>query len=373
MDCTAFDRLMMQSALTMARRGLGATGSNPSVGAVLADPKKRTLIARATTAPGGRPHAETQALEAAGPAAAGASLYVTLEPCTHFGGTPPCVNAIREAAVARVIIGMQDPDPRVAGAGISSLRQAGIAVQTGLFGKAAQSVTRGHILRVTEARPFVQLKLAMDRDGTVPRGADGKPAWVTGPLARRAAHMLRAEADAIVVGRGTVEADDPLLTCRLPGLERRSPTPVVLSQSAQLPMKAKLFSSNHMPPALVITAEGQATSAAMEHLQAAGADVMTAPATRNELDITAVLQQLAEGGITRLLVEGGVQTWSAFAASGKVDEFYVFVSGGAETPLSASAVSNLVRNVIGASPGPVKDQRNWGDDRIYIFTGNAVA
>jgi diaminohydroxyphosphoribosylaminopyrimidine deaminase / 5-amino-6-(5-phosphoribosylamino)uracil reductase len=370
-DCAAFDRQMMQSAVLMARRGLGATGSNPSVGAVLANPKTRTLISRATTAHGGRPHAETQAINAAGEAAKGASLYVTLEPCSHFGGTPPCVNAIREAGISRVSIGMQDPDPRVAGSGIAALRQAGVAVQTGLLGKQCQAVTRGHALRVSQDRPFVQLKLALNRKGQVPQGAGGQPNWVTGPLARRAAHVLRAEADAILVGRATLEADDPMLNCRLPGLENRSPMPVVLSQSGNVSPAGKLFAGAQAHPAWVITSQGRGETQAKACLGSSNATIMAVPVTADGLDISSVLSQLAEEGITRLLVEGGVETWSKFAAAAVVDELQVFIGGGASEPLSAAEVSVRVAGLIGAPPGPAIDQRNWGDDRLYIFAGNA--
>ena len=203
MSFTPFDHHMMGIALTLARRGFGTTAPNPSVGAVIADEATGEVIARGLTRPGGRPHAETQALERAGERARGATLYVTLEPCAHHGKTPPCADAVIAAGIRRVVIGAGDPDPRVAGEGSARMRAAGILVETGLLADEADWVTRGHILRVTEQRPFVQLKMALSAEGHVPRGKGGAPKFVTGAEARAAGHLLRAEADAILVGSGT--------------------------------------------------------------------------------------------------------------------------------------------------------------------------
>ncbi len=174
----------MQIALSMARRGLGTTAPNPSVGAVVVDPATGEVIARGWTQPGGRPHAETVALQRAGSRAQGATMYVTLEPCSHYGKTPPCANAIIEAGVSRAVVGILDPDPRVAGRGIDMLRAAGIEVRRGVRAREADRMTRGHILRVTERRPLIQLKMALDGNGQIARGVGGQPRWVTGPLAR---------------------------------------------------------------------------------------------------------------------------------------------------------------------------------------------
>ncbi len=186
---TDFDRHMMSIALTMARRALGTVAPNPAVGAVVADTETGELIARGMTQPGGRPHAETEALERAGDRARGKTVYVTLEPCAHFGKTPPCADALISSGVRRVVVGIEDPDSRTAGQGIARLRAAGIEVETGLMADEARWVTLGHILRVTEQRPFVQLKLALAADGSLPRGHDGKPAWVTGTEARARGHL----------------------------------------------------------------------------------------------------------------------------------------------------------------------------------------
>ncbi len=232
---------MMRLALHVARRGLGNTAPNPAVGAVIAEPSRGEIIARGWTQPGGRPHAETEAIRRAGARARGATLYVTLEPCAHFGKTPPCANAIIEAGLARVVVGTGDPDPRTKGQGIARLQDAGIEVREGVLEAACRRMTLGHILRVTKQRPFVQLKMAFAADGAVPRGAKGKPLFVTGAEARAQGHLLRAEADAILVGAGTVIDDDPELTCRLPGLEGQSPVRVVLAGSGTFQTPRRFF------------------------------------------------------------------------------------------------------------------------------------
>ncbi len=199
-----------QATLFQARRNLGWTAPNPSVGTVIADPNTGEIIASAVTARDGRPHAEVLALHEAGPRARGAILFTTLEPCSHFGATPPCANAIVEAGISTVIYGSADPDPRVSGQGFATLQAHGIAVARGQDQFVAESdwINLGHTLRVTAARPFVQLKLAIDAAGRVPAG-NGKPVWVTGEEARAQAHLLRAQADAILVGRSTIDKDDP--------------------------------------------------------------------------------------------------------------------------------------------------------------------
>ncbi len=228
------DLANMDLALRMAWRGVGRTGANPSVGAVIVDAITGEIIARGTTAEGGRPHAETQAIARAGERARGATMYVTLEPCSHFGKTPPCADAVVDAGIARVVVGVEDPDLRVSGRGIERLRRAGIEVVTGVLAAECRRATLGHIRRVTLNRPFVQVKLAVGADGLVPHGEGGKPVWVTGPEARAQAHLLRAQADAILIGIGTARADDPDLTCRLPGMAARSPLRVVLDSDFTL-------------------------------------------------------------------------------------------------------------------------------------------
>src|SRR5918997_3947425 len=214
----ASDARFMRLALSVGARHLGRTWANPSVGAVLVDQERGTVLAQRATGEGGRPHAERVALDAAGPAARGATLYVTLEPCSHHGRTPPCADAIVAAGIARVVGALDDPDPRVAGLGYARLRAAGIAVTVGVGAPEAARAHRGHVLRGTEGRPALTLKLAQTADGFAARRS-GPRLLITGERANARVHLLRAHADAVMVGVETVNADDPLLTVRLPGLE----------------------------------------------------------------------------------------------------------------------------------------------------------
>ena len=211
------DLLHMRAALALARRGLGNAWPNPAVGCVLV--KEGRVIGRGWTQPGGRPHAETEALRRAGDAARGATAYVTLEPCSHHGRTPPCCEALAEAGIARVVMAMRDPDPRVNGRGLAMLRGAGIAVEEGLLEAEARALNAGFFRRIQAGMPVVTLKLASTLDGRIAT-ASGESRWITGAAARREVHALRARHDAILVGSGTVLADDPDLTCRIPGMER---------------------------------------------------------------------------------------------------------------------------------------------------------
>src|ERR1700733_5049298 len=226
------DARFMSLALALGRRGLGNTWPNPAVGAVVVrdDGGAPVIVGRGWTQPGGRPHAEVEALRRAGAAARGATLYVTLEPCSHHGKTPPCADAVIASGIARVVSALEDPNPEVAGQGHARLRAAGIAVDIGLCAAEAAHDHAGHFRRIRDKRPHIILKLAVSSDEK--RGAAGrKPVAISGEAARARMHLLRAQCDAILVGIGTVRADDPLLTCRLPGMEARSPVRVVLDRA----------------------------------------------------------------------------------------------------------------------------------------------
>ncbi len=319
----SLDRQMMAMALTMARRGLGQTAPNPAVGAVLVDPATGEIVARGWTQPGGRPHAETEAIRRAGARAKGATLYVTLEPCSHHGKTPPCCDAVIAAGIGRVVCAIGDPDPRVAGRGLDRLRANGVAVTQSVLAEEAHWMTRGHIVRVTERRPLVQLKLALSASGEVPRGGAGQPTWVTGPEARAHGHLLRAEADAILVGRGTVADDDPELTCRLPGLAHRSPIRVVLATGAELPPTSKLARTARGVPVWLFCGP-HAPADRLAGLEDAGVKVTRVTTIGGHLWLPAVTEALAGAGITRLLVEGGPSIWRAFGRAGLMDEVVLF-------------------------------------------------
>src|SRR5918994_6733853 len=222
------DRAHMAAALALSRRGLVNTWPNPAVGCVIV--REGRVVGRGWTQPGGRPHAETEALARAGDQARGATAYVTLEPCSHWGRTPPCCDALIAAGVARVVVATGDPDPRVDGRGMRRLREAGIAVDQGLLEAEARAVIAGFVRRITRGLPLVTLKLATTLDGRIAT-ASGESRWITGAAARRAAHALRARHDAVLVGSGTVLADDPDLTCRLPGMERGVPIARVVADA----------------------------------------------------------------------------------------------------------------------------------------------
>ncbi|MDX2308238.1 MAG: bifunctional diaminohydroxyphosphoribosylaminopyrimidine deaminase/5-amino-6-(5-phosphoribosylamino)uracil reductase RibD [Hyphomicrobium sp.] len=350
---------MMEIALVMARRGLGATAPNPSVGAVVADEGTGEILARAVTADGGRPHAETRALAIAGPRARGKTMYVTLEPCAHHGRTPPCADALIAAGLARVVVGTGDPDPRTAGQGVARLRAAGVAVDASELEPEAHWVTLGHILRVTESRPFVQVKIATDADGNVPRGRSGHPVWVTSAEARAFGHLLRAEADAILVGAGTVRDDDPELTCRLPGLVNHSPVRVVLTGTSPLPTEAKLYAASG-PPVWAIGTNGR-----IGIIGGAGARPAGQPPVSGRPSLRVVLASLAREGMTRLLVEGGPRIWRAFADAGYVDEVVLFMAGHATCDAADDRAHRTLERLLGPVSLRVAMQRTIGSDTLW--------
>ncbi len=316
----AADQRFMQLALALGRRGQGRTWPNPAVGAVVV--KDGVIVGRGWTQPGGRPHAEPEALGRAGKAARGATLYVTLEPCSHLGKSPPCADAVIAAGIARVVSAVEDPNPEVAGKGHARLRAAGIAVDIGVCGGEAAHDHAGHFRRVRDKRPHVILKLAVSADDKI-GAAGGKAVAITGDAAKARVHLLRAQCDAILVGIGTVLADDPLLTCRLPGMAERSPVRVVLDRALRLPGASRLVHSARQTPLWVVTSELAEASAATK-LGAAGAQVIRmAPSIGAGLDLPAVLHALADRGITRLMVEGGAKVASSFVSANLVDEIWL--------------------------------------------------
>jgi diaminohydroxyphosphoribosylaminopyrimidine deaminase/5-amino-6-(5-phosphoribosylamino)uracil reductase len=333
----AADQRFMQLALSLGRRGQGRTWPNPAVGAVVV--KDGVIVGRGWTQAGGRPHAEPEALLRAGEAARGATLYVTLEPCSHVGKSPPCADAVIAAGIARVVSAIEDPNPEVAGQGHARLRAAGSTVDIGLCGLEAAHDHAGHFRRIRDKRPHVILKLAVSSDDKI--GAAGrKPVAISGEAARARVHLLRAQCDAILVGIGTVLADDPLLTCRLPGMEARSPVRAVLDRSLRIPGASRLVHSARETPLWVMTSDLAEAPAAMK-LGAAGAQVIRVTATTAPtpgLELLAVLHALAEKGITRLMVEGGARVASSFVAARLVDEVWLLRG---PDPVGADGVAAL--------------------------------
>ncbi|MBO0738384.1 MAG: bifunctional diaminohydroxyphosphoribosylaminopyrimidine deaminase/5-amino-6-(5-phosphoribosylamino)uracil reductase RibD [Alphaproteobacteria bacterium] len=306
----------MRAALALARRGLGSVWPNPAVGCVVV--KEGRVVGRGWTQPGGRPHGETEALRRAGEAACGATAYVSLEPCCHWGRTPPCTDALIAAGVRRVVVTLEDPDPRVAGGGLRQLRAAGIVVETGLCAEEAAEINAGFFCRLRYGRPLVTLKLATSLDGRIATSA-GHSQWITGPPARECAHVLRAAHDAIMVGTGTLLADDPQLTCRLPGLRDRSPVRVVIDRQLRISSAMKLVSGARKVASWVLTLPS-ADPARRQSLRDSGVTIIDVdPDPEGMIDIRAALAALGERGITRLLVEGGGRLAAAMARARLVD------------------------------------------------------
>ena len=309
------DLAWMRHALALAGRALGQVWPNPAVGCVIVAGGR--VVARGHTQPGGRPHAETQALRAAGDASRGATAYVSLEPCSHHGQTPPCAEALLAAGIARVVLALRDPDPRVDGGGIARLRAAGIAVVEEVMAEAARRLNAGFFCRLEQGRPLVTLKLASSLDGRIAT-AGGESRWITGEAARAHGHRLRATHDAVMVGAETARLDDPELTCRLPGLTLRKPVRIVVDSQLRLAPDSRLARSAANHPTWCLTAPE--ALARGEALRARGVELIAVPTTgRGQLDLAAALQALGQRGLTRLLVEGGAGLAAALLAQRLVD------------------------------------------------------
>ncbi|MCB6178883.1 bifunctional diaminohydroxyphosphoribosylaminopyrimidine deaminase/5-amino-6-(5-phosphoribosylamino)uracil reductase RibD [Rhodobacter sp. Har01] len=312
----------MAHALRLAARGLGATWPNPSVGCVIV--KDGVVLGRGTTAPGGRPHAERVALAQAGAAAAGATAYVTLEPCAHHGQTPPCAEALVAARLARVVTALTDPDPRTAGQGHALLRKAGIAVTEGVLSDPAARVAAGFVKRVTRGLPFVTLKLATTLDGRIAT-ATGESRWITGAQARAHGHLLRLSHDAVLVGSGTARADDPDLTIRAFGTARQ-PLRVVLDSRLSHRPDSRLGQTARLLPVWLLHGPAAAPEARAAW-SATGARLIECPAVGDHLDLAAAFRRLAKEGLTRVLCEGGGTLAAALTRAGLVDALALYQAG----------------------------------------------
>ena len=303
----------MRRAIDEARAGLGRTSPNPSVGAVVV--KDGEIVAWGHTAPAGGPHAEIVALERAGSRAKGADLYVTLEPCNHVGKTGPCAPRVIEAGIARVFVGLADPNPIVSGRGIRRLRRAGLAVEVGLLRDECFAVIEPWARFITAGRPFVTLKVASTLDGRIATRT-GDSQWITGEKARALVHGIRNVADAVIVGAGTVAADDPRLTCRLP--DGRDPARVVLSSRLEVSPRARMFHLGSAAPTLVACV-APAPEAEAAALRAVGAEIVECRGVNGRIDLGDLLVQLANRGFVHVLVEGGARVFGAFLAAGLCD------------------------------------------------------
>lgn len=358
------DLRFMALALSLGARGLGQVWPNPAVGCVIV--KNGRIIGRGRTAPGGRPHAEPQALAQAGTAARGATVYVTLEPCAHTGKTPPCAQALIDAGVARVVSALQDPDPRVAGGGHAMLRDAGITVETGLMAERAAADQVGFLTRVTQGRPMVTLKLASSFDGRIATAA-GESQWITGPGARRIVHAMRMRHDAVLVGGGTARADDPMLTVRGMG-DVRQPVRVVATRRLDVPLDGKLVQSARQVP-LWLAHGARVSAAPREKLAAAGVKLLQVGVSPGgALDAAALLQALGSEGLTRVFCEGGGALAAALLQSDLVDELIGFTAGMALGAEGRPAIGALGIDALSEAPRfALSDTRAIGPDVMHIW------
>ena len=319
-DDDTMDREHMLAALALARRGLGSTWPNPSVGCVLV--RGSRVVGRGTTAPGGRPHAEAVALAQAGDLARGATAYVTLEPCSHHGRTPPCADALIAAGVTHVIVACADPDPRVSGAGIALLRAAGIEVTIGLMADEARSLQLGFLTRVGLGRPMLTLKLASTLDGRIATHA-GESQWITGPEARRAAHALRGQHDAVLAGVGTIQADDAELTCRIPGYRKTPDLRIIVDSNLRTRLSARVVATAATVPTWFLH-RGDADADRVRAFHDAGVRLIEVAGAGPSINLAAGMQALGAAGLTRVLVEGGAQIAGALLQAGLVDRIAWF-------------------------------------------------
>jgi diaminohydroxyphosphoribosylaminopyrimidine deaminase/5-amino-6-(5-phosphoribosylamino)uracil reductase len=314
------DRRWMRLALRLAARARGRTAPNPMVGALVV--RGGRALARGWHRAAGQPHAEALALERAGRAARGATLYVTLEPCAHWGRTPPCVDAVLAAHPARVVVGMRDPDPRTAGRSLRRLRAAGIEVAVGIEEAACRALNEGFLSRVVRGRPFTQLKLATSLDGRIAtRSGDSR--WITGVAARECGHALRRAVDAVAVGSGTLLADDPELTARRAGRVVARPLRIVIDSALRARPDARVIDPSDPGRAWILTARGHSARrrARLEH---AGARVIELPGQRGHLDLRAAWRALGRAGVNDVLVEGGGGLAAALLRARLVDRIHVF-------------------------------------------------
>jgi len=375
-DAAAADERFMDMALALAARGLGRVWPNPAVGCVLVAPRPGgagRVVARGWTRPGGRPHAETEALARAGEAARGTTAYVSFEPCSHHGQTGPCAEALIAAGVTRAVVACEDPDPRVSGAGIARLRAAGVAVTEGVRAGQARRLNAGFVSRIMHGRPLVTLKLATTLDGRIATHG-GESQWITGPAARSLAHRMRAEHDAVLVGITTALADNPELTCRLPGMADRSPVRVVADSRGRLPLTARLVATAAQTPTWLLTLGG-GDARRLDAFRGAGVVVIEVPeADTGTIDPAAALAALADRGITRLLVEGGARLAAGLLRAGLVDRLAWFhaptvLGGDGLAAVEAFGVDRLDRQPRFSRTAPVQPA---GDDLLELYERTPV-
>ncbi len=357
----ACDNRFMHAALNLGKREIGQTWPNPAVGAVVVNPQG-VVVGRGWTQKGGRPHAEPVALAQAGAQARGATLYVTLEPCSHYGKTPPCAEAIIKAGIARVVCALGDLDPRVAGRGFAMLRNAGIEVVTGVLEAEAFRDHAGHCLRVMEGRPLVHVKMALSSNEKI-ASRGNQPVRITGEEASRHVHLMRAEYDAIAIGIGTALSDDPLLTCRLQGMESRSPMRIIFDTHARLPLTSRLVQTAKDVPVWVVCRK-DADAHRQHALRDAGVDII---AISSNYFLKNVLQAIAQKGITRLMVEGGAALVQSLAQENRIDRLTLFQSQHALGSDAVPAFSTDRESFLNACGLHKIHAQNYGNDTAIEY------
>ncbi|MGE4482882.1 bifunctional diaminohydroxyphosphoribosylaminopyrimidine deaminase/5-amino-6-(5-phosphoribosylamino)uracil reductase RibD [Acidocella sp.] len=359
------DEEFMRTALALARRGLGQTAPNPSVGCVIV--KQGRIVGRGFTSPGGRPHAEVNALAAAGDEARGATAYVTLEPCNFTGKTGPCTEALISAGVARVVLGARDPHARVNGGGIARLRAAGVSVSEDMLRRECEAVISGFAMVQAQQRPLLRLKLASSLDGRIAT-AGGESQWITGPEARRAGHALRGRHDAVMTGVGTVLEDDPELTCRIEGFRTAPLVRVVVDSHLRTPLLSKLVRDAAKHPLWILYRDG-ADKLRRKALETAGARLIEIPAASAGVDLHAGMRALAKEGLTRVLVEGGGTLAAGLLRDGLVDRLSWFhapcVIGGDGFPAAQAFGIQKLADMPRFTPVFI---RRLGSDTLTEFT-----
>ncbi|QNH07435.1 bifunctional diaminohydroxyphosphoribosylaminopyrimidine deaminase/5-amino-6-(5-phosphoribosylamino)uracil reductase RibD [Pseudomonas sp. B11D7D] len=357
------DHFFMARALRLARKGLYSTHPNPRVGCVIV--RDGEIVGEGWHARAGEPHAEVHALRQAGDKARGATAYVTLEPCSHHGRTPPCADALVAAGVSRVVAAMQDPNPQVAGSGLLRLAQAGIEVASGVLESEARALNVGFIKRMEQGLPFVRVKLAMSLDGRTAM-ASGESQWITGPAARAEVQRLRAQTSVVLSGADTVLADDARLTVRADELglgaemtelaQRRPPLRVLVDGRLRVPLSKTFF---QVGPALVATC---AAASARDRYQEDGHELLAVPGSNGHVDLRKLLLELAGRGVNEVLVEAGPRLAGAFARAGLVDEYRIFVApkllGSSARPLLELPLNRMAE----APELQIVDIRAVGDD-----------
>ncbi|MCP4314650.1 MAG: bifunctional diaminohydroxyphosphoribosylaminopyrimidine deaminase/5-amino-6-(5-phosphoribosylamino)uracil reductase RibD [Hyphomicrobiales bacterium] len=328
MAVSAFDRRMMAAAIRYSYRNLGRTGTNPSVSTLLVrdDGDVPVIVGRGITAIGGRPHAETEAIMEAGDLAMGATAYVTLEPCAHHASTPPCAEALVRDGIKRVVSATTDPDGRVSGRGYKILEDGGIEVESDVLASDAEYAMAGYLTQRKLGRPHVTLKMAVSKDGKI-GGRNAGQVTITGPVSNSASHVMRATSDVIIIGIGTALEDDPSLTCRLPGMQDRSPARLVLDRNLRLPLDSALVRSAHDFPVIIATTRPP-DSEKYHQLSQAGCIILACEESGGGIALPELLEDLAGRGYSTVLVEGGAAVAAAFLDAHLVDRIRVYLGPG---------------------------------------------